>query len=75
MASNFVYEPYIHTQSTPASVWNIPHCFGRSVNVEFYDNSGNRLFPKEEEIDTNNYRGTFYKKSALDAIAGKAVVS
>ena len=75
MAADYIYEPYTHNQVTPANIWNIPHGFGRSVNVEFYDTSGNRMFPKEEEIDTDNYRGTFYKKSALDTVAGKAVVS
>ena len=69
------YKPVEKTFSVATAVWDIQHDLGREVNVAFYDESGERIYPKEQKIDTNNYRGSFFVKGIAFPIKGKMVVS
>lgn len=48
------FDVYTHTQSTPASVWNINHGLGRYVNVTVYDSDGDNVVRDLTFVDLDN---------------------
>ena len=73
--ADYIYEPYIHEQATPADTWNVTHGFGREVSVTIYNTSGKEILGDVEKVDDNSLTIKFYYANALVAVAGKAVVS
>lgn len=50
---------YIHTQSTPATVWEITHNLNRYIDVIIYDNENDVVYAGVKRIDNNSIRITF----------------
>jgi hypothetical protein len=63
-------ETYIHTQSSPASTWNIEHNLNAgTVNVQVYNTSDQMVIPNEITIvDNNNININFGTSTAGRAI-------
>ena len=75
MASNYIYEPVIHSQVTASSIWTINHNFGRSVNIKLYDNSNVEMSAYVWESNLETAVAEFYEASSYIDVAGYAVVS
>lgn len=61
---------YVHTQATPATIWNIPHNLSMVPNVRTEDLLGQDIEGIVENVDENNMKIYFSQ-----AVAGKAYLS
>lgn len=70
----YIYQPYVHTQNTSASVWGITHGFNRDVTVTVFDEEGKQVGAKVEKVSDNEIRISFFEKGVAKAIKGRAVI-
>jgi len=81
MGANFIYEPVVHLQTTPASVWTVEHNFGREVNPIVYvlgEATGDDYFEVDaaiEKVDNNSFTVSFYEAGIASNQVGKVIVS
>ena len=60
---------YKHTEGSAAATWNITHNLGSEPLVQYYDASGDRIYPNTENITTTTATATFSPSVAGFAIA------
>lgn len=59
LINTFVDNNYVHTQNTPATVWNVAHNLGKKCAVQVTDNDGNEIVANIKWTDNNNVIITF----------------
>ena len=72
--AEYIYRPYIHTQTTAASVWDIHHRRKRDVMPTIYNEAGEKIQAKVQKIDANHTRISFFKKGQPFAMKGRAIL-
>lgn len=70
VAARLANDNYFFTQSTPSTVWNIPHNLGRYPSVSTIDSSGNLMYGAVQYTSLNTITITFGA-----AISGSASLS
>ena len=80
MASNYIYEPYIHKQISSVSTLTLEHNFGRDVNVQVHKNQTQTggviqiIYPKVSIIDKNTILIEFIEHDDLININNFTVI-
>jgi hypothetical protein len=80
MSSSYVYDPYVIEFTSidyeAGDYLSVDHNFGRTVNVQVYDDTGEEIFPEiKDMLDGNTVQIRFYEAGQLVKPSGKYIVS
>ncbi len=74
MSANFVYDPFRFTFANQSEVI-VNHGKDRYVDVVAFDHSGDRLYPRFEELMPGSTRVRFYSSGQLVQVTGEGYIT